>query len=138
MAARLGLSVVCAGVLAACIPSIPTPPSGAHEGEVPIAVPFPPPPARVDLVQDPPPGFASPAWVDGQWLWLGRRWVWEPGRWVNLLPGTVYAGPRVYRRTDGQLVWFKGVLKREGETPPVEPPNEAEPTDEDGAGGSTP
>jgi len=65
-------------------------------------------------VQDPPASFKSPAWVDGQWLWLGRRWVWEPGKWVNLTPTMVYAGPRIYRRTDGQLVWFKGVLKDEG------------------------
>ncbi len=114
MAARLILWVVCAGVLAACIPSIPTPPSGSHAGEVPITVPYPPPPARVDVIADPPADMASPAWIDGQWLWLGRRWVWEPGRWVGLAAGTVYAGPRVYRRTDGQLVWFKGVLKSSG------------------------
>jgi len=42
----------------------------------------------------------------------------------------VYAGPRIYRRTDGQLVWFKGVVKQEGEAPPVEPPKEIEPDDE--------
>ncbi len=84
---------------------------GSHEGEVPLAVPVPPPPAQVDLVPDPPASFVRPAWVDGQWLWVGRRWVWEAGRWVELREGTVYAAPRVYRRADGQLVWFRGKLK---------------------------
>ncbi len=114
MAARLILWILCAGMLAACATPLPIPPSGAHEGEVPVPVPYPPPAARVDVIADPPSKMTNAAWIDGQWLWLGRRWVWEPGRWVDLGPGDVYAGPRVYRRTDGQLVWFKGVLKGPG------------------------
>lgn len=83
---------------------------------MPVAVPYPPPAAHVDVVPEAPAAMKNAVWVDGQWLWLGRRWWWESGRWVDLLPGQVYAGPRVYRRTDGQLVWFKGVLKG-GELP---------------------
>ena len=128
MAARLILGLLFARMLAGCVPPLPTPPSGAHEGEVPVPVPYPPPAAHVDIVPAPPSAMKNPAWIDGQWLWLGRRWWWEGGRWVDVKPGEVYAGPRVYRRTDGQLVWFKGTLKR---PPTLKPAQSSAPSEEE-------
>jgi hypothetical protein len=63
------------------------------------------------VVVDPPASFSNPVWVDGQWTWQGRRWLWEPGQWVDLEPGVAYAAPSLFRRGDGQLVWFRGKLR---------------------------
>lgn len=98
---------------AACLPPLAGPPLGPQEQADPVLVPYPPPPARVDVVPDPPPELKTPVWVDGQWFWRGRRWVWESGEWVDLLPGQVYAKPIVVRRSDGQLVWFAGTFRRD-------------------------
>lgn len=88
----------------------------------PIVVPFPPPPARAEVIGDPPAEGA--AWVDGQWLWRGRRWVWSPGCWaVDLAPDLVYSPPYVVRRSDGALLWYEGVL-RPGAGAPFPPRSE--------------
>ena len=83
------------------------PPSGPHTADEPaIAVPYPPPPARVEIV---PPGGADKAvWIDGEWQWRSRRWVWLPGRWEVPYPGAYYAPATTVRRADGALVWFAG------------------------------
>lgn len=93
-----------------CIPPIATPPLTSHEGETPIEVPYPPPPARVDVIADAPAG-EDVVWVDGEWVWRGRRWIWEAGEWVTLAPDKGYAPPRVVRRSDGTLVWFEGSIR---------------------------
>lgn len=84
----------------------------------PVVVPYPPPPAKVDVIVEAPSTMANPAWLDGQWKWRGRRWLWEPGRWVDLAPGQVYAPPFVVRRSDGELLWYVGVLRYTGAIPP--------------------
>lgn len=94
-----------------CSHPLPTPPTVAHEGEEPIVVPYPPPAAKVDIVQLAPDGMKHAVWIDGQWMWRGRRWIWEAGQWVDLGPDQVYALPFVQRRYDGQLVWFPGSLR---------------------------
>ena len=114
------LLVLVAITAAACLPRLPGPPLGPQEQADPVLVPYPFPPARVDVVSDPPAELKSPVWVDGQWLWRGRRWVWESGDWVELKPGDVYAKPIVVRRSDGQLVWFAGTFRRD--TPAVPAP----------------
>jgi hypothetical protein len=106
--------------LAACSTPLPVPPSGDHAGSVPIVVPYPPPPARVDVVPYPPTDFERPAWIDGQWIWRGRRWVWEEGRWVDLDPQQVYAKPMIVRRSDGEIVWFAGTLRTQS-SPSTQP-----------------
>lgn len=83
----------------------------AHEGETPIQVPFPPPPAKVDVIGVPPSEMADPVWVDGQWEWRGRAWVWEPGKWRSRPTSQYYAAPAIVRRADGQLVWFAGSFR---------------------------
>lgn len=99
------------GSAAACIAPLPVPETGDHAGETPVPVPFAPPPARVDVILDPPPGMKDPVWLDGQWLWKGSRWVWDPGAWRANDPNQVYAKPAVVRRADRQLVWFQGKLR---------------------------
>src|SRR5690606_27549090 len=102
----------------------------------PVTVPFPPPPARADVILDAPLELKSPAWIDGQWKWRGRRWVWEPGRWVDFAPNQVYSPPYVVRRADGELLWYVGILWYEGAPPPpcaapdpaTESPGAASPT----------
>lgn len=95
----------------ACTPELPRPRVVPHPADVrPTIVPFPPPPARPDLIKDPPARMVNPAWIDGQWLWGGRRWAWQPGEWVDLQPNQVYALPRVVQRPDGDLVWVQGTL----------------------------
>lgn len=125
----LGWVLRYAGILVAiattaCLPPLSGPPLGPQEQADPLVVPYPPPPARVDVVQDPPAEQKNPVWVDGQWLWRGRRWVWEAGEWVDLAPGQLYAKPIVVRRSDGQLVWFEGTFRSDKpaiQTPQPEP-----------------
>ncbi len=92
-------------------PCVVAPCRSAHEGESPIQVPFPPPPAKVDVIGVPPAEMTDPVWVDGQWEWRGRAWVWEPGKWWSRPPGKYYAAPAIVRRMDGQLVWFAGSFR---------------------------
>lgn len=117
------LLVLVAIAAAACLPPLPVPPLGPQEQADPVLVPYPPPPARVDVVSDPPAELKTPVWVDGQWLWRGRRWVWEGGEWVDLKPGQVYAKPIVVRRSDGELVWFQGTFRRDSIAVPALSPS---------------
>ena len=44
-----------------------------------VVVESAPPPARVEVIGDPPrPEFV---WVAGYWDWSGMDYVWVPGRW---------------------------------------------------------
>lgn len=88
--------------------SLPQPARGPHVDGEPIAVPFPPPPARPDVIGSAPPDAKDPVWVDGQWVWRGRSWVWQPGQWWERPPDQVWAAPAIVRLVDGQLVWFEG------------------------------
>lgn len=91
-----------------CGSSLPTPALGSHAGEEPMLVPYPPPPARVEVIPKPPPDMKKPVWVDGEWSWKGRRWVWQPGQWTEPYPGALYAPPATVRLADGQIAWFPG------------------------------
>ena len=98
-------------LLASCVPMVPIPPTGAHEGETAVEVPYPPPAARVDMLDAPPAKMKHAVWVDGQWMWHGGRWVWHPGEWTDLAPGQVYAPPTLLYLSDGKLHWFAGALR---------------------------
>lgn len=110
----------------ACNPALPQPPLVTPEGP-PIVVPFPPPPARADVVLDAPADMKHPVWIDGQWLWRGKRWIWQPGEWVDLEPDQVYALPYVVRRADGVLVWFQGTLRPPSSRPRGAPEDSKKP-----------
>ncbi|EYF04007.1 Hypothetical protein CAP_4881 [Chondromyces apiculatus DSM 436] len=95
---------------AACGNEIPTPQLGRHTENDPFAiVPYPPPPAHVEVVPLPPEGIDDPVWIDGEWQWHNRRWVWVAGRWEEPFPGAYYAPATTVRRPDGGLVWFGGL-----------------------------
>lgn len=96
-------------VLAACGSSLPLPRTGPHlPDDLSVVVPYPPPPARAEVV--PPPGADNLVWFDGEWQWRSRRWVWLAGRWDAMPPGSSYAPATTVRRADGALVWFAGAL----------------------------
>ncbi|AUX27328.1 hypothetical protein SOCEGT47_079150 [Sorangium cellulosum] len=95
-------------LLGGCGSSLPLPPTGPHLPSDPaIVVPYPPPPARVEIVEVPeePGGLV---WIDGEWQWRSRRWAWLPGRWEPVPLGAYFAPATTVRRADGSLVWFAG------------------------------
>jgi hypothetical protein len=87
---------------------LPVPPNGPHVDETPTLVPYPPPPARVEIIPDPPKEMKNPVWIDGEWQWKGRRWVWQRGQWEMPLPGGYYAPSATVALSDGTLAWFPG------------------------------
>ncbi len=96
-------------LLVGCGSSLPLPPTGPHLPDEPaVVVPYPPPPARVEIIA-PPQGPNQVVWVDGEWQWKSRRWAWLPGRWEPARQGGYYAPATTVRRADGSLVWFAGV-----------------------------
>lgn len=101
------LGTMASAVGVGCSSPIPVPRTGPHTGDEPIVVPYPPPPARPEIL--PPvnvPGEGA-VWVDGEWEWRGTRWVWQEGRW-EIPPGSYYARPVTIRLADGRLAWFRG------------------------------
>lgn len=79
---------------------------GPHVDEAPVIVPYPPPPARVEIV--PPAPGKTEVWVDGQWIWRGNRWVWQAGGWQITPKNSYYAPPVTLRQQDGSLAYFEG------------------------------
>jgi hypothetical protein len=113
-------AVAIALAMTGCGGGLAVPTTGAHVGEEPVLVPFPPPPARVEIIPAPPAGSKRAVWVDGEWLWKGRRWVWQQGQWFDAPPGATYAPPATVRLSDGQTAWFAGAWH--GVAPPVGAP----------------
>jgi hypothetical protein len=106
------LAALLALALVGCGYTVPTPKTGPHENEEPIEVPFPPPPARVELIPKPPVGKEKSAvWVDGAWEWKVHRWVWLAGQWEVPQANTYYAPPTTIRLSDGSLKYFPGAWK---------------------------
>jgi hypothetical protein len=87
--------------LCACARTLPGPRIGPQPDSAFIEVPYPPPPARVEVIPARP--RAGAVWTDGQWLWLGDRWVWSPGGWVAPPAGAWFAPWAVARASDGRL-----------------------------------
>lgn len=81
-----------AGVAAAVAcgsPRLPAPAFTGHPTNALVAVSYPPPPARVELIPEKPREGA--VWIDGEWVWQSGRWSWLTGRWVIPPPGARYA-----------------------------------------------
>jgi hypothetical protein len=116
--AALGAGAVTALLLAASCgaPTTPGPDYTKHPTSALIEVPYPPPPARVEVVPKQPNGNA--VWIDGEWTWQTRRWAWKPGRWIapprnaKFAPwttvrdqvGTLYVATGIWRDSKGQEV----------------------------------
>ena len=109
-ASSIARTVVLAVLLvSACGSRFPTPPTGPHPAGSTnfIDVPFPPPPARVEVVP-PAPRDPGAVWVDGEWAWQGKRWAWLPGGWVVPPRGAYFAPWLVYRLDNGRLLFAPG------------------------------
>lgn len=74
-----------------------------------VEVPYPPPPARVELVPEKP--HADAVWIDGEWVWQGRRYAWKPGRWVIPPPGASFAPWVTARGAMGTLYLAEGTWR---------------------------
>jgi hypothetical protein len=101
---QLGLLLIAA---ASCVASLPAPlPVAQPEGAF-TEVPYPPPPARPEIVPDRPE--ADVVWIDGEWSWQRRRWAWILGRWlVPPAPEARFAAAAWRRDKSGKLWWAPG------------------------------
>ena len=104
-------------LVAACGSPLPLPPLGPHLSESFIIVPYPPPPAHVEIIPEPPTTAVDMVWVDGEWRWKGRRWVWNGGQWQLPQPGAYFAFGTTVRLSDGTLAWFAGQWELAGARP---------------------
>jgi hypothetical protein len=94
---------------AACSPTIPRPPSGPTPREAGVEVPYPPPPARIEVVKfSEVPGEV---WVDGQWDWDGQTFQWFAGHWRAPPKGAYFTPWSAARRADGTLVFHKAAWR---------------------------
>jgi hypothetical protein len=84
-----------------------------------IGVPYPPPPARVEIVPTRPREGA--VWADGDWSWDGARYRWRAGGWVVAPAGVGLARWVTARGSDGRL-WFAPASWRHADGTPAETP----------------
>lgn len=123
MAARtlVLITLALAALTPACGASLPAPPTGVHpQGFTTfVEVPYPPPPARVEVV--PPKPAEGAVWVDGQWDYEARSWVWRPGGWVSPPANAYFAPWLTVRRVDGKLFFAPGSWHDRSGKPVAEP-----------------
>jgi len=105
---RLTLVLLFGAMVGACGGAIAAPPTGSPPAgtRVYVEVPYPPPPAHVEVVPRRPRDEC--VWVDGQWTWQGKRWLWESGGWVVPPAGAYYAPWLTNREPDGRLLFTSG------------------------------
>lgn len=96
-------SVVLAATLLACGAQVAEAPQGVHPPNDAVAVPYPPPAAKVEEVSARP--NASCVWVDGYWD-FSDRWEWLPGEWVSPRADCRLA-PVEVRRQGGRLLYSR-------------------------------
>ncbi len=90
--------------LTACGRSLPGPPKGMPPSTAFIEIPFPPPPAQIELIPERPHGRS--VWVDGSWEWTGMRWRWKDGGWFEPPPrGVVYSTWQTVRPSGTRLLF---------------------------------
>jgi hypothetical protein len=98
-----------------CAPRVPVPEPAGHEGDLPIAVPYPPPAARAETL--PPPPHDHAVWLDGYWRWTGADYRWMAGRWVTPPAGMGYAPATTLRRRNGELLYYEPGWRRPAPAP---------------------
>lgn len=98
--------IACALSIFSCGSAIPVPEYGNPSSDLLEEVPYPPPPARVELLPAPPNDRS--VWIDGEWSWNGRRWAWVEGRWVMPPSGYRFTPWVVVRRRDGSFLYSPG------------------------------
>jgi hypothetical protein len=93
-------------LVAGCAPHLPGPPIGPHQGDAPVAVPYPPPvPHPLEIPAQPDD---ESVWIDPHWAWTGGGYRWIAGGWVHPPPGAYYAPPTLVRLRNGQLMVYPG------------------------------
>jgi hypothetical protein len=107
---RLRLVLVAMGCAIACGgPSVQLPAYGRHTTAALVEVPYPPPPARMEMIPKAPSDDA--VWIDGEWVWQLRRWAWKPGRWVAAPKGAVFVPWTSVRDGRGVLFVASGIWR---------------------------
>jgi hypothetical protein len=89
------LLAACGGAHLVTVPSGPQPVQAE-----PVAVDFPPPPARIEEIPLSHRSGNRCVWRDGFWDWLGERWEWQPGRAVLSPAGCHFAEAKLARSAD--------------------------------------
>jgi len=102
----LALLLLLGCLLLGCLPRVQLAPEGGHGNDVAREVPYPPPPARVEILPAPPHDDA--VWVDGTWAWNGRDYQWQTGGWRLPSEDAYYAPAKLLRRRNGMLLYLKG------------------------------
>ena len=74
----------------------------------PLAVPYPPPTVKVELLPPAPAALEEPVWLDGSWAYDGKTWIWRPGRWEARPPGARWVPSRVVCLEGGTFAWYPG------------------------------
>ena len=95
--------------LLACNSGLPHPPYAAHTSDELAAVPYPPPPGRVETV--PPQPASGAVWIEGQWSWRGRKWAWREGYWAAPPAGGTYSPWQMVRNEEGSLFFAPGTWR---------------------------
>ncbi len=96
-------------VVACASPLLPRPAYVQQPATALVVIPFPPPPARVEIV--PPQPVADAVWIDGEWAWRRRRWGWKLGRWLVPPPGGRFSPWTAVRNDVGTLYFASGVWR---------------------------
>lgn len=91
---------------AGCASSLPRPVPANHVPADFTEVPYPPPPAKVQVVPKAPSEEA--VWVNGEWFWRGNGWSWEDGGWVIPPHGARFAPWTTRWKLDGVLLFAPG------------------------------
>src|SRR5262249_19876160 len=107
--ARALALVVTIAIVACGHARLPRPPYVQQPTSALVEAPYPPPPARVEVVPDSPRDEA--VWVDGEWTWHGRRWAWRRGRWVVTPSGGAFSPWTTVRNGDGTLYFAEGTWR---------------------------
>jgi hypothetical protein len=108
--ARFALAV-CAALSGACSSSLARPAVGRVPKDAFIEVPYPPPPARVEVIPRQPNDHDAWVWVDGQWEWDGKAWKWTAGAWVMPPAGATFTRWTAVRRSDGRLFFARAAWR---------------------------
>jgi hypothetical protein len=104
----------------ACGSKVATPAYTEHPTSALTPVPFPPPPARAEIVPQQPNDRA--VWIDGEWVWQTRRWAWRKGRWIVPPAGARFAPWTTVRDEAGNLYVANGVWRSSNGEEVTEPP----------------
>jgi len=91
------------GAMSSCAGRLPEPQALDQPGSAFQAVPYPPPPGKVEYVPARPSSRAL--WTSGQWRWTGGEWIWEHGGWFDVPDGIRFARWATKRDATGILLF---------------------------------